>query len=636
MGNHPTIGECTGVLQNEVYSLGKGAGVIPDYRMDRSFVSYLSPNSSTYLDSHYKEVRRALSPDRLGAFDHSLRATLGQNGTVKHGGVGVVALALSFLFDVLAQQAKNHFIVQIFGEHQDVNSSGLEVGTVVIDYLNLVPLIANDPQRMKEETERYEKKLHHSLVSHFESTTMSQNSSWAEWKIFLHGLALHQHMMIHKVLCMSAEEFEEWKENEGWEEAEEEEVDEDEKTARALSYKAIPQLTPAWKQLIHTSAKISLDSYGTDLHADRELLEDREAYGKLRSRAALAAAGALRPEDDPAQTARADPALTLPPTGWEMTTHPFICDKLVCECQRQNKVYSLGKDAGVIPDYRVDPSFESYLSPNSSTYLDSHYKEVRRALSPDQLGAFDRSLRATLGQNGTVKQGGVGMVALALSLLFDVLAQQAKNQTQKTHFIHQIFGEHQDVNSSGLEVGTLVIDYLNLVPLIANDPQRMKEETERYEKKLHHSLVGHFESTAMSQNSSWAEWKIFLHGLALHQHMMIHQVLCMSAEEFEEWKENEGWEEAEEEEVDEDEKMARALSYEAIPQLTPAWKQLIHTSAKITLDSLCSYCTDLKADRELLEDREAYGKLRSTERYALQVRYGQKMILHKLLDLTLP
>ncbi|KAJ8247385.1 hypothetical protein GJAV_G00245780 [Gymnothorax javanicus] len=111
------------------------------------------------------------------------------------------------------------------------------------------------------------------------------------------------------------------------------------------------------------------------------------------------------------------------------------------------------------------------------------------------------------------------------------------------------------------------------------------------------------------------------------------KVLCMSAEEFEEWKENEGWEEAEEKEVDEDEKMVRALSYEAIPQLTPAWKQLIHTSAKITLDS---YRTDLHADRELLEDREAYGKLRSRERYALQVRYGQKMILHKLLDLTLP
>uniref|UniRef100_A0A0E9XY46 Uncharacterized protein n=1 Tax=Anguilla anguilla TaxID=7936 RepID=A0A0E9XY46_ANGAN len=171
----------------------------------------------------------------------------------------------------------------------------------------------------------------------------------------------------------------------------------------------------------------------------------------------------------------------------------------------------------MIPDPQMDRTFTGYLSPNSSTHLSSDYMDVRRSLSPEQLGVFNHGLQATLGESGKVTQGGVGVVALALSFLFDVLAQQAKNQTGSTHFIHQIFREHE-------EIGTVVSDYLRLVPLIANDPLRMMEETKRYEQRLNCSLVTHFERTVKAQNSSWTDWKIFIHGLAFHQHMMIHQV----------------------------------------------------------------------------------------------------------------
>ncbi|XP_035272697.1 N-lysine methyltransferase setd6 [Anguilla anguilla] len=111
------------------------------------------------------------------------------------------------------------------------------------------------------------------------------------------------------------------------------------------------------------------------------------------------------------------------------------------------------------------------------------------------------------------------------------------------------------------------------------------------------------------------------------------KILSMPSEEFEEWKENEGWEEVEEEEDDEEDKMMRALSFEAMPQLAPCWRRLVHASARFTLDS---YRGDLRADKELLEDRVAYARLSSRERHALQVRYGQKVILHKLLGLTQP
>uniref|UniRef100_A0A0E9X424 Uncharacterized protein n=1 Tax=Anguilla anguilla TaxID=7936 RepID=A0A0E9X424_ANGAN len=188
-----------------------------------------------------------------------------------------------------------------------------------------------------------------------------------------------------------------------------------------------------------------------------------------------------------------------------------------------HEVYRLGRDVGMIPDPQMDQTFTSYLSPDSSTHLSSHYMDVRRSLSPEQLGVFNHSLRATLGESGKVTQGGVGVVALALSFLFDVLAQQAKNQTGSTHFIHRIFREHEGNNIS--ETGTVISDYLRLVPLIANDPQRMKEETERYKQRLNCSLVSHFDRIAKSPNNSWTEWKIFIHGLMFYQYMMMHQVL---------------------------------------------------------------------------------------------------------------
>ncbi|KAG7468617.1 hypothetical protein MATL_G00145040 [Megalops atlanticus] len=110
------------------------------------------------------------------------------------------------------------------------------------------------------------------------------------------------------------------------------------------------------------------------------------------------------------------------------------------------------------------------------------------------------------------------------------------------------------------------------------------------------------------------------------------KILCMSAEEFGEFRENEGWEEAEEEE-DEDEKMTQALSNEGIPQLPPAWRRLLLSAVRLTLDQ---YRGGLKEDKDLLEAREAYARLGSRERHALQVRYGQKVILHQLLELTQP
>ncbi|XP_036010122.1 N-lysine methyltransferase SETD6 isoform X3 [Mus musculus] len=101
------------------------------------------------------------------------------------------------------------------------------------------------------------------------------------------------------------------------------------------------------------------------------------------------------------------------------------------------------------------------------------------------------------------------------------------------------------------------------------------------------------------------------------------KVLCMPAEEFRDYKERAGWGE---EETEDD-----SLAITDIPKLQESWKRLLRNSVLLTLQT---YTTDLKTDQDLLSNKEAYATLSWREQQALQVRYGQKMILHRVLELT--
>lgn len=103
------------------------------------------------------------------------------------------------------------------------------------------------------------------------------------------------------------------------------------------------------------------------------------------------------------------------------------------------------------------------------------------------------------------------------------------------------------------------------------------------------------------------------------------KVLCMSEEEFKEYKEQDGWED------DSDEEENSTLSNEALSRLKTPCKKLLYDSVLLTLES---YGADLKAEQDLLNNKEAYGKLSRREQQALHVRYGQKRILHQLLELV--
>lgn len=102
------------------------------------------------------------------------------------------------------------------------------------------------------------------------------------------------------------------------------------------------------------------------------------------------------------------------------------------------------------------------------------------------------------------------------------------------------------------------------------------------------------------------------------------QVLCMSEEEFKEYKEQDGWEDDSEEEEN------STLSNAALSRLKAPCKALLHDSVLLTLES---YRSDLRAEQDLLS-KQVYEKLSRREQQALHVRYGQKRILHQLLELV--
>lgn len=120
----------------------------------------------------------------------------------------------------------------------------------------------------------------------------------------------------------------------------------------------------------------------------------------------------------------------------------------------------------------------------------------------------------------------------------------------------------------------------------------------------------------------------------LHTHL---KVLCMSKEEFTEFKDNEGWEEDEED----DEEISLALSNEGLPGLSAPWKRLINETALLTLGSYAKGDDHEKTegdgvdrDRALVEDQAAFAGLSSRQQRALHVRWGQKSILYRLMELT--
>ncbi|KAM4623640.1 uncharacterized protein ACJ7VT_004687 [Polymixia lowei] len=156
---------------------------------------------------------------------------------------------------------------------------------------------------------------------------------------------------------------------------------------------------------------------------------------------------------------------------------------LQCPAEDAAHLASIARDICPFPNYNPSPHFFNMLSINSSNHLGNHYAAVQASLTPPQLETFTQSLKTTVGREGKVTLGGVGVVALSLAVLFDTLARQAKGEWLSESgpiqglFVRDLTGRYPP------HVYT-VSEYLRLVPYIANNPTRMREESERYLRQV--------------------------------------------------------------------------------------------------------------------------------------------------------
>ncbi|GAA6232088.1 uncharacterized protein LOC108893356 [Lates japonicus] len=190
------------------------------------------------------------------------------------------------------------------------------------------------------------------------------------------------------------------------------------------------------------------------------------------------------------------------------------------------ELFSVARDASIIPDISLDPVLTTFLSLDSSAALQHQYAFLQRSMSREQQTQFSLGLSGELGGSSRVTCGGVGVVALALSMLFDQVAQQVRAQgltegglsTQRSQ-AKKIFGI-----SSSSRIGWIIHSYLRLIPGIANDQEKMAETTELYDSWLKLELIDHYERMTTKKRMSSESMQQWLTGAAFHLHMRIHQV----------------------------------------------------------------------------------------------------------------
>nr|XP_046266309.1 uncharacterized protein LOC124070440 isoform X2 [Scatophagus argus] len=190
------------------------------------------------------------------------------------------------------------------------------------------------------------------------------------------------------------------------------------------------------------------------------------------------------------------------------------------------ELFFVARDASIIPDISLDPVLTTFLSLDSSAALQHQYGFVQRGMSREQQSAFGLSLTEKLGGSSRVTHGGVGVVALALSMLFDQVAQQVRgqsttegNMSSQSSQPKRIFGI-----SSSSRIGWIIHRYLLLVPGIANNQEKMAETTELFDNWLKLELLDHYERMTNKKRMSSVSMQQWLAGAAFHLHMRIHQV----------------------------------------------------------------------------------------------------------------
>jgi len=157
----------------------------------------------------------------------------------------------------------------------------------------------------------------------------------------------------------------------------------------------------------------------------------------------------------------------------------FAMGNMQCDIEDAALMASVARSVCPFPDYNPGPLLSNMLSLNSSHHLRDRYVEVQSSLTSEQLEDFNWSLRTIFGERGNVTLGGVGVMALSLAVLFDTLARQARGErVSDSGPVPGLF--LKDLSGCYPPHANTASEYLRLVPHIANNPTRMREETGRW------------------------------------------------------------------------------------------------------------------------------------------------------------
>lgn len=203
MGNHPCTP--TPATIDSIYKVAQDNGILPDITLDGTVANLLSLNSSIALNMQYAAIQQSLTTDQLAALDTNLTSIFGQSTNVSYGGVGVVALALSFLLEALVSS----IVGQTDGGTTDPfkkafgSDNSSEIASIASEYLKLVSKKANNIEEMGDLTELYDQKLKYALIELYESMTLDQQLNTDSIKQWINGAAIHLHMRIHGIRLAS-------------------------------------------------------------------------------------------------------------------------------------------------------------------------------------------------------------------------------------------------------------------------------------------------------------------------------------------------------------------------------------------------------------------------------------------------
>ncbi|CAL8307558.1 unnamed protein product [Lota lota] len=148
-------------------------------------------------------------------------------------------------------------------------------------------------------------------------------------------------------------------------------------------------------------------------------------------------------------------------------------------------------------------------------------------MTPEQLAAFRRNVTGELGGSSRVRHGGVGVVALALSVLFDLVAKKVGDLRMTQETVQWATGCLFGIRRSS-RIGRIIHAYLRQIPGVANDVEGMAETTELYDNWLKLELLDHYERMTTKKRMSSEAMRQWLAGAAVHLHMRIHQVRLKS------------------------------------------------------------------------------------------------------------